>query len=654
VHISVAHFLSPSTLPLLLLTLSPFILDSTIPPYGTIPRRPQSHYLSFYEDPEDWMPIVRVTRGTPIHLRAGGLIFRDEQPHDITPLLPRDLSAAAPPVHLLGKEMIDGEASRWASIDFSLPLKYHGHQLDWTRFILTRERDILCSSGVYSCIFLSLFRYHIDTPWLCAFCERWSYSTNTLFIDDRELTPTLWEIRQLTGLPVFGHYYDEFLLSEGDLRDPSLHPASLREVYRIYDQLRGQHLSVPFRFWISYFTDRLHSHTEYCASTRDPFGTGRLDLFSDVAAPLQDTLCSHDIDRETYLTAFLSWWICFFLLPSSGARTIRPSVFVMASQIARGERVSLAVPVLANIYRSLRGLTSSRDPSRCRELVPWHFISGWLHMYWSGLYHPSLSSDLRAHLPILGDLAGTEPASLTPEDARFRFYRSHDHLRLARTRLATHHLAGTTCRPLVDATFRSRGSSPFRDQPDVLDYFISLRYGFLPLRIGDYAFIEPYSPHRCAHQFGLDQDVPLFLLHPESLAADLEGLGWCYSHLFRLGTGSHFQTVPASRTPTFSRRYIWWYYNVIRSYQSYTPSVVVRSTCPRDRGSSSSSLSYDDFISFPLLSSVPVDFQGLDSRCLCSSTRTHLTGTLQIHPFLILNLDFRLDFDRFLLIRFCI
>jgi hypothetical protein len=72
-----------------------------------IHRRPQSHYLSFYEDPEDWMPIVRVTRGTPIHLRTGGLIFRDEQPHDITPLLPRDLSAAAPPVHLLGKEMID-------------------------------------------------------------------------------------------------------------------------------------------------------------------------------------------------------------------------------------------------------------------------------------------------------------------------------------------------------------------------------------------------------------------------------------------------------------------------------------------------------------------------------------------------------------------
>jgi hypothetical protein len=121
----------------------------------------------------------------------------------------------------------------------------------------------------------------------------------------------------------------------------------------IYDQLRGQHLSVPFRFWISYLTDRLHSRPECCASTRDPFGTERPDLYCDVPVLPQDILCSYDIGREAYLTTFLSWWIYFFLLPSSGARTIHPSVFVMASRIARGERVSLVVSVLANIYRSL-------------------------------------------------------------------------------------------------------------------------------------------------------------------------------------------------------------------------------------------------------------------------------------------------------------
>jgi hypothetical protein len=173
-------------------------------------------------------------------------------------------------------------------------------------------------------------------------------------------------------------------------------------------------------------------------------------------------LCSHVIGREVLLTTFLAWWIYFFLLPSSGAHTIHPSVFVMVSQIAHSEMISLAVPVLANIYRSLRGLTSSCDPSRCRELVPWHCISGWLHIHWSGMYHPSLSSDLRASLHILSDLAGIELASLTPKDAHFRFYRIHDHLRLARTRLASHHLAGIAYRSLIDVAPSSRDSPPLR------------------------------------------------------------------------------------------------------------------------------------------------------------------------------------------------
>jgi hypothetical protein len=109
VHISDTHF--PSFFLLFLFTIDfvIFILDSAIPPYDTIPRRPRSHYLSLYKDPEDWTPTVKVTRDTPVYLQISGMIFHDEQPHDIMPLLSRDLSATAPLTHLLGKEMIDGE-----------------------------------------------------------------------------------------------------------------------------------------------------------------------------------------------------------------------------------------------------------------------------------------------------------------------------------------------------------------------------------------------------------------------------------------------------------------------------------------------------------------------------------------------------------------
>jgi hypothetical protein len=221
----------------------------------------------------------------------------------------------------------------------------------------------------------------------------------------------------LTGLPIFGRFYDEFIVSSADLRDSSRFSPSLQRVYDIYYHLRGGHSGVPFRHWISFFTDRVHTRPEGLASIWDPFGTGQLDIHPDVPFPSQDTLCSHDIDQETYLTAFISWWICYFLLPSSPAYTIRPSVFVMTSLIARGNMTSLAVPVLANIYRGLRGLVSSRSPSRCREMIPWHLVSGWLHMHWSGSYDPGMAASLRDHLSLLSDLAGVQPTSLTPTDA---------------------------------------------------------------------------------------------------------------------------------------------------------------------------------------------------------------------------------------------
>jgi hypothetical protein len=87
-------------------------------------------------------------------------------------------------------------------------------------------------------------------------------------------------------------------------------------------------------------------------------------------------------------------------------------------------------------------------------------------------------------------------------------------------------------RMVIDSRVPSSDPSSIRARPIDLEYLISIRQGFLPLRLGSYMFIEPYSPHRCAHQFGLDQDIPASLSRPISLAADLEGIGWYYTYLF--------------------------------------------------------------------------------------------------------------------------
>jgi hypothetical protein len=147
----------------------------------------------------------------------------------------------------------------------------------------------------------------------------------------------------------------------------------------------------------------------------------------------------------------------------------------MASLITRGDRISLAVLVLANIYRGLRGLVSSRSPSRCRELISWHLVSGWLHMHWLGSYDPSMAVPLRDHLSLLSDLAGVQPTSLTPTDARYKYYRSRDHLRFARDRLATHRIARTVERSVIDSRVSSSDPSSIQARPTDLEYLVSIR-----------------------------------------------------------------------------------------------------------------------------------------------------------------------------------
>jgi hypothetical protein len=205
-------------------------------------------------------------------------------------------------------------------------------------------------------------------------------------------------------------------------------------------------------------------------------------------------------------------------------------------------------------------------------------------------------------------------------------------LRFSRDRSVARGVARVADRMVIDSRVHSSDPSSIRAKPTDLEYLISIRQGFLPLRLGSYMFLEPYSPHRCAHQFSLDQDIPAPLLRPISLTADLEGIGWCYTHIFRLGTDTRYQMVSTSRTSTFSRRYQQWYYEAIHSYQSYTPPVVARSTCPRDRHALLGGTVSRDHSSFPDIAIEPVDFQGLDSRFSHSSVRTILTGMFH-HPF---------------------
>ena len=93
-----------------------------------------------------------------------------------------------------------------------------------------------------------------------------------------------------------------------------------------------------------------------------------------------------DLNDATCLAAFLSCWLCLFVLPHKGS-FLRPRVFKIASSMADGSIYSLVVPVLANIYHRPSLITKASKSSRTYGLSLFHALRPWLinSLVWNSL-----------------------------------------------------------------------------------------------------------------------------------------------------------------------------------------------------------------------------------------------------------------------------
>ncbi|MCD7458860.1 hypothetical protein HAX54_039405, partial [Datura stramonium] len=93
------------------------------------------------------------------------------------------------------------------------------------------------------------------------------------------------------------------------------------------------------------------------------------------------------VNKEvTYLVAFLSCWLCAFVLPSEEGDFIRPETFKKETMMATKRNISLAVPVLASIYSGLNKISQSSQLDIVRIRFPIHYVYGWLAHYFKTHY----------------------------------------------------------------------------------------------------------------------------------------------------------------------------------------------------------------------------------------------------------------------------
>jgi len=81
---------------------------------------------------------------------------------------------------------------------------------------------------------------------------------------------------------------------------------------------------------------------------------------------------------EIFFAAFLSCWLCVFILPVRDIDCIHTDTFSVASFMASGMGYCLPTAILASIYKGFNEISRSSHPSRGGEHFPAHFLYAWL------------------------------------------------------------------------------------------------------------------------------------------------------------------------------------------------------------------------------------------------------------------------------------
>ncbi|KAL2893384.1 Huntingtin-interacting protein 1-related protein, partial [Bienertia sinuspersici] len=392
---------------------------------------------------------------------------------------------------------------------------------EWTEDIIGRCTTTLMKTDLIDAVYASMFLYKCNSPLMQRFCEFWCPTTNTVLTGDGEAFISLWDLRILRGLPIYGAFYDEVI------------PTALEYSTTILPKAveNFSHFGIP-------------------------------ESWSNKHEALTLLNVPEEHRQQTYLAAFLSCWLCAFVLPLKNLGCISPSVFKPASQLASGQRISLAIPVLASIYRGLNEISRSLTPGRSCSNFSAHYVHAWTAQYF------------RSHCMSVHDFAGAQMIAfhgasnvkkLTSAEAKV-FIRSGQDINWI-----GNCMRNPKDRLLID-------DSTLRQD---VDFLLSIRSCFLTLRYDNDLVVESYSPHRFSRQFGFCQNIP-GALKPDSEEPSLQYLWSLFQTSTQVGTKSSF-IIPASgmnneiRSRTTTLFKLWWKTSYSSPEPSPSPPLVVSS-----------------------------------------------------------------------------
>ncbi|KAK9664996.1 hypothetical protein RND81_14G082900 [Saponaria officinalis] len=161
--------------------------------------------------------------------------------------------------------------------------------------------------------------------------------------------------------------------------------------------------------------------------------------------------------------------------------------------MARGKIFSLAVPVMASVYRGLRTISTSPKPSYSGAVFPVHYLYGWLAYYFR-THHQAEPCPIGPPMVVY---SGFGHAKFFKDDEARKLIHEGRSINL-----------GCFMRGFDKGTCLCDDGTLSREH---LTYFICLRTAYLPLRQGRSFILEPYGPYRFGKQFGFFKVFRVFL-----------------------------------------------------------------------------------------------------------------------------------------------
>lgn len=555
------------------------------------PLLPDSSQASLpLDDPKDWITTIRLKCGVynPLDKTV------DNISHGLCDILQpaADILKEAGQSRLLSHRQLHSNSLEW-SRDSSVgqaPRLPRGF-VAWARYVLQVHKHTLQAAGVYEAVYISMFDYaRIPHSWARGVIEFWDSDSNTCWVGPEEISITLWDLQTLSGLPVFGHPYEECIPPDeelfrrrpsgdgnrrGELILPLIYPDLLNHYHRTQTAAGLSTRSgsnIPVDIWIRSFLRDDYLFYQ-AASLNDPFNSGLSNdapLSEETAEPT--TLIGYSfpgisgIDEDLFLAGFIATWLCVFVLPVREG-SVRSNTLLAASQISRGERLSLAPAVLARTYRVLNALSRDNTRDLTDLMLSWQYIYGWVHLHIQGAFSclACPSYFLERGYPTIMQLS---QASSTLEKERVRLFFFAPHLVADRFHLV--HQPEVVGLPfdlreveIIDGLNRRGRSTLLYSGRSLLiaEYFIAMRPGWLTYRFGRSVMFEGYQPNRVARQFGFSQAtaydgrpfIPGVVNARQMDTVPLEtrfyAASTMWSYLLRLGTGSRFRlAAPYSHT----------------------------------------------------------------------------------------------------------